>query len=65
MCANKAQTQVGRRREYEVPPSSTNVREGVPPAFAAPFSAQQDARIVAGFVFIEENGSRVIKYVEK
>jgi len=65
MRANKTKTQVGCGREYELPPPSTNAREDVPPTFAAPISTQEDARIVAGFVFIEENWSTVIKYVEK
>jgi hypothetical protein len=65
MRANEAKTQVGRRREHELPPSLTNVRERIPPALAAPFSAQEDTGIVIGSVIVEENGSTVIEYVEE
>jgi hypothetical protein len=41
------------------------MREHIPPAFAAPFSAQEDASIVVGSVLVEENRSAVIEYVEK
>jgi hypothetical protein len=41
------------------------MRRHVPPAFAAPFSAQEDTSIVIDIVFIEENWSTVIKYVKK
>jgi hypothetical protein len=41
------------------------VREHVPPAFTAPFTTQEDASIVIGFVVIEENWLTVIKHIEK
>ena len=41
------------------------MRQHVPPAFAAPFSAQEDTSIVIDVFFIEENWSTVIKDVEK
>jgi hypothetical protein len=41
------------------------MRERIPPAFATPFSAKEDTSIVIGSVFIEENWSTVIEYVEE
>jgi hypothetical protein len=63
--ANEAKAEVGCRREYELPPSSTNVCERVPPAFTAPFPTQEDPSIVIGFVVIEENWSTMVKHIEK
>lgn len=63
--ANEAKAQVGCRREYELPPSSTDMRQHVPPAFAAPFPTQEDTGIVIGFVVIEEDGPAVVKHVKK
>ena len=41
------------------------MRQHVPPAFAAPISAQEDTSIVIDIIFIEENRPTVIKYVKK
>jgi hypothetical protein len=64
--ADEVKTQVRRRAEYEVPPSSANLHEPVPPTFVAPSPALQDpATALAKPSFIHDFGSMEIKYVEQ
>ena len=50
-CTNETKAEVGGRPEYEVSPSSANLHELVPPAFAIPMTPLQDTPFVV-FIFI-------------
>src|SRR6266851_446406 len=60
-CTNEAKVQIGGRTKNEAPPSSANLYELVPPAFAAPISPHDTAITIVH----EETWSREIKYAEK
>ncbi len=59
-CTNEGETQVGCCTKDEVSPSSTGLRELVPPPFVAPIPLN-----IAVFFFLKGTWSTEIKYVEK
>ena len=64
MCADKAKTQVGRRPEYELPPSLANMCEFVPPLLAIPYPPSHEKLIII-LVSVKDGWSIEIKDVKK
>jgi hypothetical protein len=52
--------QANRRREYEVPPPSTNLHGLIPPTYAIPIGSKDDA--IISIISIQSKG---MKYVEE